>query len=68
MAFVLLPVAIAGWRAGVEIFPEVVMVVAGGILVYFLRYSLWAMSRPTQARVEVLEEPGMVRADYSIEQ
>lgn len=59
---VLAPVGTIAWRQGVETVPEVAVVVAGGLSIYFLRYTIWTLSRPGDTRVEVLEEAGLVRA------
>lgn len=64
VALVLLPVGVVAYRAGVQMFPEIALLVGGALSLYFLRYSVWALSKPRRVRVEVLEEPGMVRADY----
>lgn len=62
VALMLLPLASLAWIQGVEIVPEVVLVVAGGISLYLLRYSLWALSRSQGTLIEVLGEDGIVYA------
>lgn len=58
---VLLPVGALAFRAGVETLHQVVIVIASGVSLYFLRYTFWALSRPQGARIEVLQENGLVR-------
>lgn len=55
----MLPISVLGIMAGVG-FLQLLMVVAGSVALYFLRYAAWALGRPEDSIIETTHETGVV--------